>query len=126
VSTSFILVLSTSIFFFFLCIAIPSTVFQPSISIGAVVGALGRGVSLVSGPAGGGVDFAVVEAIASWDSRYLIMRASSTSWVVEVAWHKYIRLYCGNISHSHCVVGHLFVGIVGLLSWLLMHCFILP
>jgi hypothetical protein len=116
VSTSFMLILSASAFFLFLYIAIPAIVFQPSISIGAVVGASGRGVSLVSVLAGGGVDFAVVEAIASWHSGYLIMRTSSTSWVAEVAGHEFIRLYSGDASHSHCMVGHPFAGIVGSLS----------
>jgi hypothetical protein len=37
--------LSAFSFFFFLCVAFPSTVFYPSVSTGAVAGASGRGVS---------------------------------------------------------------------------------
>jgi hypothetical protein len=49
------------------------------------VGASGRGMSWVSGPAGEGVDFAEVEVIVSGHGGYLIMRASSASWAAEVA-----------------------------------------
>jgi hypothetical protein len=113
---SFTLFLSASAVFFFLCVAFPSTVFHPSVSTGVVVGALGRGMSWVYGPAGEGVGFVEVEAITSWCSGYLIMRASSASWAVEVAWHKCIRLYSGDASHGHCVAGHPFIGVIGSLS----------
>jgi hypothetical protein len=51
------------------------------------------------------------------------MTASSASWVVEVAWHECIRLCSGD---GHCVVGGLFVGVVGSLSWPLARHFCLP
>jgi hypothetical protein len=38
-------ILSASAFFLCLCVALPSTVFHPSVSTGAVAGASGRGVS---------------------------------------------------------------------------------
>jgi hypothetical protein len=76
---SFPYFLSAFLFLFFLYIAFPSIVFHPSISTGAVVGALGRGVSWLSSPAGDDVGFVGVEAIVSWHSGYLIMRVSSTS-----------------------------------------------
>jgi hypothetical protein len=118
--------LSAFAFCFLRYIAFTSTVFQPSTSSRAVVGALGRGVSWVSGPAGEGVGSIEVGAIVSWHGGYLIMRASSVSWVAEVAWHQCIRLYSSQASHGHCVVGCLFAGIIGLLSWPLAHHFLLP
>jgi hypothetical protein len=123
---SFAHFLSASLFFFFLGIACPSTVVYPSVSTGAAVGALGRGVSWVSRLAGGGVGFAEVEAVASWRGGYLIMRASSASWVVEVAWHECIRLCSSDASCFCWVAGCLFVGIVGPLSCPLVHRFLLP
>jgi hypothetical protein len=118
--------LSASAVFFFLCIAFPSTIFQPSVSTRAVVGASGRGVSWVSGLAGEAVGFTEGEAIASWRGGYLIMTVLRASWAVDVAWHECMRLCSGDASHSHCVAGHPFIGIIGLLSCALIYCFLLP
>jgi hypothetical protein len=73
-------------------------------------------VSWVSGPAGEGIGFVEVEVITTWCGVYMIMRASSASWVAEVAWPECIRLCSGDASRGHCVVGHLFVGVIGSLS----------
>jgi hypothetical protein len=108
--------LSASSFFFFLCIAFPSTVFHPSISTGAVVGASGPGVSWGSGPAGEAVGFVQVGAVASWHGGYLIIRALSASWVAEVAYCECIRPCLRDASLGYWVASHLFVGIVGSLS----------
>jgi hypothetical protein len=62
-------------------------------------------------------------------SRYggnLILRASSASWVVEVAWHECTRLCSGDASQFCWVAGYLFVGVVVSLSWSLVHHFLLP
>jgi hypothetical protein len=80
----------------------------------------------VAGPPGGGVGFAEVESIASRHGAYLIMRASSTSWAAEVAWHECIRLCSGDASWCRWVASFLFIGIVGSLSWLLVRRFLLP
>jgi hypothetical protein len=80
-----VLLLSATSVFFFHCVAFPSTVFQLSVSTGVVVGVSGRGMFWVSRLAGGGVGFTEVEVVMSWCGGYLIMRASSASWVVEVA-----------------------------------------
>jgi hypothetical protein len=82
-------------------------------------------MSWVSGPAGEGVGFAEVEAVTSWRGRYLIIRASSASWVAEVVCHECIRLCSGDTSLRCWVAGCLFVGIIGSLSWPLVHHFIL-
>jgi hypothetical protein len=122
---SFIRFLPMSSFFFFLCVAFPSTVFHLSISKGAVVGALGTGVFWVSCPAGEGMAVMEVEVIASWRGGYLIISASTTSWVAEVAWCEGIRLCSGDASLGRWVTGHLFIGILGLFFWLLVHRFLL-
>jgi hypothetical protein len=70
----------------------------------------------VAGPSGGGIGFVEVEVIASWHGGYLIMTASSASWVVEVAWRECIRLCSGDASWVRWVASRLFVGIVGSLS----------
>jgi hypothetical protein len=122
---SFACFLSTSSFFFFLSITFPSTVFHLSVSTGAVAGVLGRGVSWVSGLVGEGLGFVEVEAIARWHGRYLIMRASSASWVAEVVCHECIRPCSGDVSLGHWVASCLFVGIIGSLSWPPVHRFLL-
>jgi hypothetical protein len=76
----------------------------------------GGGSPLPWSPSGGGIGCAEVEVIASWRRGYLIMRASSASWAVEVAWCEWIRLCSGDTSLGRWVAGHLFVGMVGLLS----------
>jgi hypothetical protein len=53
------------------------------------------------------------------------MRASSASCMAEVVWHECIKLCSGDAFYAHWVAGHLFVGIVSLLSYLLMYCFLL-
>jgi hypothetical protein len=67
-----------------------------------------------------------VEAVASWRGGYLIISASSASWVVEVACRECIRLCSGDVSLGHWVASRQFVGIVGSLSWLLVRHFLLP
>jgi hypothetical protein len=44
------------------------------------------------------------------------MRASSASWVAEIAWHEYMRLCSSDASQCHWLASYLFIGIVGLLS----------
>jgi hypothetical protein len=80
----------------------------------------------VAGPSGGGVGFAEVESIASRCGGNLILRASSASWVVEVAWRECIRLCSGDASRCRWVASHLFIGVVGSLSWSLVRHFLLP
>jgi hypothetical protein len=80
----------------------------------------------VAGPPGQGIGFAEVEAMVNWHRGYLIMSASSASLAAEVAWCEYIRLCSGDASRCHWVAGRQFVGIVGLLSWLLVHHVLLP
>jgi hypothetical protein len=118
--------LSASSFFFFRCVAFPSTVFHPSVCTGAVAGASGRGMSWVSGLAGEGVGFTEVEAVVSWHGWYLIIRAPSASWATEVAWRECIRLCSGDTSHCYSVAGHLFIGVIGSLSYPLVRRFLLP
>jgi hypothetical protein len=55
----------------------------------------------VAGPLGGGVGFMEVDAVASWHRGYLIISASSASWVAEVAWQEYIRLLLFIYLFSH-------------------------
>jgi hypothetical protein len=45
--------------------------------------------------------------------------------VAEVVWHEYIRLYSSDVSHSYCIVGQLFIGIISSLSWPLACHFLL-
>jgi hypothetical protein len=83
-------------------------------------------VSWGSGLAGEAVGFVQVGAVTSWHGGYLIIRALSASWVAEVAYCECIRPCLGNASLGHWVASHLFVGIVGSLSWLLVRYFLLP
>jgi hypothetical protein len=83
-------------------------------------------VSWVSGLAGEGVGSVEVGVIASQHGGYLIMTASSTSWVVEVVWCECIRLCSSDASRGHCVAGGLFVCIFGSLSWPIAYRFLLP
>jgi hypothetical protein len=57
---------------------------------------------------------------------YLIIRASRASWAVEVACFECIKLCSGDAAHCLLGAGHRFVGIVGSVSWLLVHHFLLP
>jgi hypothetical protein len=72
------------------------------------------------------VGFAEVEAVTSWDGGYLIIRASSASWVAEVVCCEYIRPCSGDASLCCWVAIYLFIGIIGSLSWPLVYRFLLP
>jgi hypothetical protein len=80
----------------------------------------------VARPLGGGVGFIEVDVLRGWHGGYLIISTSSASWVAEVAWRECIKLCCGDASQCCWVAGHRFVGVVGSVSWLLVHCSLLP
>jgi hypothetical protein len=90
-----------------------------------VVGALGRVVSWAAWLLGRGSVVTLVKVIARGHREYLIISVSRASWATEVTFFECIMLCSGDASHHLLVIGHWFVGIVGSVSWLLVHCFLL-
>jgi hypothetical protein len=68
---------------------------------------------------------ASVEVITRGCGGYLVSRASRVSWAVQVAYWESIKLCSSDAAHCLLVASLQFVSMVGLVSGLLVHHFLL-